>query len=185
MTLADATTAPSAHDFDATALRDACGAFATGVTLVTTRLGERDHGMTANAFMSISLDPPLIAVSIGRHAKMLPLISQAGRYAVSILRSGGEDVALHFAGRPDDAITDPLTEIDGLPVARSACATFTTDVEREIDAGDHMIFLGRVRTLQTDPDAHPLTFHRGKFGRLKDETPPILDPDWMFSDRHW
>ncbi|RVT81714.1 flavin reductase [Rhodobacteraceae bacterium CCMM004] len=170
---------------DPIAFRNACGAFATGVTIITTRLADRDHGMTANAFMSISLDPPLIAVSIAKTAKMLALIEGSGRFAVSVLASGTEDIAMHFAGRPNPDIGAPLRDLDGLPVARRASAVFATHVDKAVDAGDHVIFLGRVSALETSADAQPLTFHRGRFGKLHEETPPLLDPAWMLEGNHW
>jgi flavin reductase (DIM6/NTAB) family NADH-FMN oxidoreductase RutF len=171
--------------FDPITFRNACGAFATGVTIITTRLNDRDHGMTANAFMSISLDPPLIAVSIAKTAKMLPLIEDSQRFAVSVLASGAEDLAMHFAGRPKDDIGDPLRDLDGLPVARQASAVFATHVDQAVDAGDHVIFIGHVSALETDAEAQPLTFHKGRFGKLQEETPPMLNPDWMLEGNHW
>jgi flavin reductase (DIM6/NTAB) family NADH-FMN oxidoreductase RutF len=176
---------PTPQFIDPIHFRNACGAFATGVTIITTRLPDRDHGMTANAFMSISLDPPLIAVSVAKTAKMLPLIERAGRFAVSVLSSGTEDLAMHFAGRPRDDIGDPLRDLDGLPVAKNASAAFATHVDQAVDAGDHVIFVGRVSALETDADAQPLTFHKGRFGKLHEETPPLLDPDWMLEGNHW
>ena len=157
---------PSTRTIDPTVFRNACGNFATGVTIITTRVGTQDHGMTANAFMSISLDPPLIAVSIAKTAKMLPLIEQSQRFAVSILAAGTEDLAMHFAGRPKEDITDPLREFDGLPVAHGASAIFASNVDQFIDAGDHVIVIGRVNALEIDPDAKPLTFFKGQFGQL-------------------
>ena len=71
--------------FDARAMRDACGSFATGVTVISTSTPEGDHGMTANAFMSVSLDPPLISISLDRKSRMLDRIRSSGRYAVNVL----------------------------------------------------------------------------------------------------
>lgn len=171
---------------DPTAFRNACGGFATGVTVITTRYCDKEHGMTANAFMSISLDPPLIAISIAKKAKMLDLIRQSGRYAVSILAGGTEAIAMHFAGKPDGMVLDPLQELDGLPVVRDACSLFTADVEQTVDAGDHVIFIGRVRCMQVHSDTNPLVFHRGRFGKLHEEhTSPILNADFPFEGRHW
>lgn len=178
-------TPPSAEELDPITFRNACGAFATGVTIITTRVAGKDHGMTANAFMSISLDPPLIAVSIAKTAKMLPLIKKSNRFAVSVLASGTEDLAMHFAGRPKDDIGDPLRDLDGLPVAREASAVFATHVDQTVDAGDHVIFIGLVDALETDPEAKPLTFHKGRFGVLQEETPPMLNPNWMLEGNHW
>lgn len=175
----------SADAFDPITFRNACGSFATGVTIITTRVENHDHGMTANAFMSISLDPPLVAVSIAKTAKMLPLIEKSGRFAVSVLANGTEELAMHFAGRPKEDIGAPLRDLDSLPVARQASAVFATHVEQAVDAGDHVIFIGHVSALDTDADAQPLTFHKGRFGKLQEETPPMLNPDWMLEGNHW
>jgi flavin reductase (DIM6/NTAB) family NADH-FMN oxidoreductase RutF len=156
-------------------LRNACGQFGTGVTVITTRCDDRDHGMTANAFMSISLDPPLVAISIAEKAKMLPWIQMAGRFAVSVLAEGMEDLAWHFAGKPKTDLGEVFERRKGLPVIAGAAATFVTDVADEVLAGDHTIFIGRVRDLHLDPCKKPLLFFRGQFGSLADAHPaPVL-----------
>lgn len=152
-------------------LRDACGQFGTGVTVVTTHCNGHDHGMTANAFMSISLDPPLIAISIAEKAKMLPRIRKSGRFGVSILAAGMDDLAWHFAGRPGCDMIDCFERLDGLPVISGAVAGFVADVADEVPAGDHTIFVGRVRELRQDPDRKPLLFFRGRFGALANPHP--------------
>ncbi|MBL0372277.1 flavin reductase family protein [Rhizobium sp. KVB221] len=178
--------AAKSEGIDPIAFRNACGGFATGVTVITTKLGDTEHGMTANAFMSISLDPPLIAISIAKKTRMLDYITKSGRFAVSILASGTEATAMHFAGRPDDNVIDPLRQLGGLPVAREACSVFTAEVEQRVDAGDHVIFVGRVQQMQANPDIIPLIFHRGRFGKLHEEHPnPILNADFPFEGAHW
>lgn len=146
--------------------RTACGQFGTGVTIVTTHCASEDHGMTANSFMSVSLDPALIAVSISERAKMLLKIRQAGRFAVSILPEGLEDLALHFAGKPKEDLGDFFDRHDGMPVIRGAVATFVADFDREVEAGDHSIFLGRVNAFACESELKPLLFFRGQFGRI-------------------
>jgi len=180
-------TKTEAPRIDAIAFRNACGAFGTGVTLITTRAGNVEHGMTANAFMSISLDPPLIAVSVARSARMLGYIESAGRFAVSILSAGSEATAMHFAGRPDPALTDPLHEFDGMPVARQACAVFAARVDQQITAGDHVIFIGLVTAMTCEAAAEPLIFHRGRFGQLHREPAGAgtLDPEALWGGSHW
>jgi flavin reductase (DIM6/NTAB) family NADH-FMN oxidoreductase RutF len=171
---------------DPIAFRNACGSFATGVTLITTRQGGVDHGMTANAFMSISLDPPLVAISIAKTAKMLDFIKASGRFAVSILPQGSEDIAMHFAGRPKGGVDATLRDVDELPVARQACAVFCTHVDQEIDAGDHVIFVGRVSIMDVMPALGPVIFHKGKFGHLADmPVPATIAPDFMWDGPHW
>jgi flavin reductase (DIM6/NTAB) family NADH-FMN oxidoreductase RutF len=152
-------------------LRDACGQFGTGVTVITTHCEDHDHGMTANAFMSVSLEPPLVAVSIAEKAKMLACIQKSGRFAVSVLAEGMEKLAWHFAGKPDPDLRDFFERRQGLPVIAKAAATFVTEVADEILAGDHTIFVGHVREMAYDPARKPLLFFRGRFGGLADGHP--------------
>lgn len=174
-------------DFDQISFRNACGGFATGVTIITTRDGQTVHGMTANAFMSISLDPPMIGISIAKTAKMLGHIRSSGRFAVSILPEGTETLALHFAGRPDDQITQPLADFDGLPVACRACVAFATDVSHELEAGDHVIFVGTVTAMHNDAERIPLLFYKGRFGKIHDEEAArrVEMENALWSGGHW
>ncbi|MCZ4291615.1 flavin reductase family protein [Hoeflea alexandrii] len=151
---------------DPRALRDCCGRFATGVTVITTRTSEGDHGMTVSAFMSVSLDPPLISISLDRRSRMLGKIRKSCRFAVNILTQDMRPHAMHFAGRPDDTLTNLFQDRHGLPTLRSAAALLVADVAREVEAGDHVLFLGQVRHLDYAPDARPLLYHRGQFGSL-------------------
>jgi len=152
--------------FNPRELRDACGTFATGVTVISTRTKDGDHGMTVNAFMSVSLDPPLITISLDRNSKMLEKVRSSGRYAVNILSQDMEPLAMHFAGRPDPAFEAVFAERDGLPVLPGALAVFLTEVEQEIEAGDHTLFVGRVTDIVSDKEAQPLIFSGGKFKQL-------------------
>lgn len=156
---------------DPRALRDACGLFGTGVNVIATRHADGDHGMTANAFMSISLDPPLIAISIGARAKILPHLQQTGRFSVSTLAEGAEKLAWHFAGKPAEGLTNPFTDMDRLPVIRGAVAAYACDIANEIEAGDHTIFVGHVTRIATDPGARPLIFYKGRFGAVAGQAP--------------
>ncbi|MDO5622881.1 MAG: flavin reductase family protein [Paracoccus sp. (in: a-proteobacteria)] len=152
--------------FDARAFRDCCGSFATGVTVITTRSAEGDHGATVSAFMSVSLDPPLICISLDRRTKMLKKIEASGRYAVNILATGMQAHALHFAGRRYENLTDLFMEHDGLPVLRNAAAIMVANVVQQVEAGDHVLLIGHVQHLERDPVANPLLYHAGTFGNL-------------------
>ncbi|MGA0543098.1 flavin reductase family protein [Neotabrizicola sp. VNH66] len=152
--------------FDARDLRNACGSFATGVTVITTRTDEGDHGMTANAFMSVSLDPPLISISLDHKSRMRDRIRTAGRYAVSVLGGEMEHIAWHFAGRHNPDLSAILERRHGLPVVPGAAAIFLTEVAQEVEAGDHTLFIGRVTHLERRPEAEPLLFCGGRFARL-------------------
>lgn len=151
---------------DPRAFRNACGAFATGVTVVTTRTDEGDHGMTANAFMSVSLDPALVTVSIDKKSRMLGKLRQSGRYAVNILSETMQATALHFAGRPQPDQDHVLAERAGLPFLPGSAALFLTDIVQEIEVGDHVLFIGQVVEFDCDPAQSPLLFSAGQFRHL-------------------
>lgn len=151
-------------------LRDCCGRFATGVNVITTRTSDGDHGMTASAFMSVSLDPPLICISVGQGAKMLGRIREAGRYAVNILSEDMRGHAMHFAGRQSEKLTDPFQDRYGLPILGGAAALIVADVMQQIEAGDHVLFLGQVRHLERNAAVAPLLYHSGQFGSLAEHT---------------
>ena len=155
-------------EVDSQDFRNACGHFVTGVTVITTRCaGEGEHGMTANAFMSISLVPPLIAVSIADTAKMLKHVRKAGRFAVSILSRSMEPLAWHFSGKSNQGIREVFEDCDGLPVIRDALAAFAAHVVAEIPAGDHTIYIGRVSRLVQRVGREPLIFNQGRFAILE------------------
>ncbi|MFG1304819.1 flavin reductase family protein [Xanthobacter autotrophicus] len=143
--------------------RDACGLFATGVTVVTTGSGEAAHGMTANAFMSVSLAPPLVAISVAETARICPRIQDAHQFAVSVLPRDAERTAWHFAGKPSPGATPVFCDLNGFSVISGAAAAFTCDLEQDIAAGDHRIFVGRVRALRRCSALEPLVFHRSAF----------------------
>ena len=144
--------------------RDAMGKFATGVTVLTTENEGVPHGMTANGFMSVSLDPKLVVISIGHKAKFLEKVQASGKFAVNILADDQEHYSRHFAGRPGE---EPVVfnQLEGLPVldgvvAQIACQVVSTHVE-----GDHTLFIGQVLDLQLT-DKEPLLFFSGQYRQL-------------------
>jgi len=95
----------------AIAFRRTLGMFATGVTVLTTRVGEQVHGMTANAFMSVSLRPPLVLISIDRRAKMGALMHEGTRFGVSVLEAKQTGLSDRFAGRVADDLPEAAFEV--------------------------------------------------------------------------
>jgi flavin reductase (DIM6/NTAB) family NADH-FMN oxidoreductase RutF len=165
--------APVAHaleiegDDPAVALRRTLGMFATGVTIITTRVGEQVHGMTANAFMSVSLEPPLVLISVDRRTKMCRLLHEDSTYGVSVLCETQSGLSDRFAGRPA-APDAPEPRFDLTPYTsfvNDARAPFVARVVRSYWGGDHSLFLGRVEYARTGEGA-PLLFHGGRYERL-------------------
>lgn len=156
---------------DPRSYRDTMGMFATGVTVITARAGEVIRGMTANSVTSVSLDPLLLLVCVDRRAGMAPVIAEADRFAVNILRADQEAISQHFAGRPRPAGDPPLAELANAPVLADCMATIVCSVERVLDGGDHLIVLGRVEALRrADRPGKPLLYYRGRYRQLADET---------------
>ena len=153
--------------------RRALGHFATGVTTVTTLDADgRPTGLTASAFTSVSLDPPLILVCVDHKSQSYPPLLERGRFAVNVLRRDQEMVSRRFA-------STRLDKFDGVPFRMSAlslplidealmqleCVTVSTHVE-----GDHTIFVGRVERAHVG-SGEPLIYYRGQYDRLSGTNP--------------
>ncbi|MCW2985822.1 MAG: flavin reductase [Conexibacter sp.] len=151
------------------AMRKALSRFVSGVTIVTTADGEGHgaevHGMTANAFTSVSLDPPLVLVSIARKARMDAMIRENGRYGVSILCKAQEPHSMHFAGRPMDEEVS-FHWRGGVPFLEDALAHLACTVYDSHAAGDHTLHVGHVDGLWYG-DGDPLVFYTGGFRALE------------------
>jgi flavin reductase (DIM6/NTAB) family NADH-FMN oxidoreductase RutF len=157
--------------------RDCMSRFATGVTVVTTTRDGEVHGMTANAFVSISIDPRLVLVSVSKRARMHAMLLDSRRYGLSVLAEDQEGLARHFAGRTKTIDSVDFEWKDGLPLVRHALAHVRCTVHAHHEAGDHTLFLGRVDDLDFG-DGYPLVFFRGRFygvtTRPEGVAPPAL-----------
>jgi flavin reductase (DIM6/NTAB) family NADH-FMN oxidoreductase RutF len=150
----------------AIAFRRTLGMFATGVTIITTRTGDQVHGMTANAFTSVSLRPPLVLVSVDRRARMSHLLHEGVRFGVNVLEAGQEELSDHFAGRAVEGAPEPSFElVHGTPLVEGALAHLVARVVRSYWGGDHSLFLGQVEFARYGA-GEPLLFHGGRYERL-------------------
>jgi flavin reductase (DIM6/NTAB) family NADH-FMN oxidoreductase RutF len=145
--------------------RDALGTFATGVTIVTTRSGDLVHGMTANGFMSVSLEPALVVVAIAAKARMHDLLLESRRYGVSVLACGQEDISHHFAGRVQEGSEIALVDVQDTPLVDGALTHVLASVVDAHEAGDHTLFVGEVLHFEHRP-GEPLIFHSGAYRSL-------------------
>lgn len=152
--------------FDSRAFRDAMGQFATGVTIVSTWNEGEVQAMTANAFSSVSLDPPLVLVCIARTANTHGAILRANRFAVSILPEESEGVSNFYAGRRDAGTAGEFDlERAKSPVLKEALAWVDCRVWQVYDGGDHSIFVGEVEALEVR-GGEPLLFFAGRYRRI-------------------
>ncbi|MFF9344289.1 flavin reductase family protein [Streptomyces sp. NPDC014773] len=172
-------TIPHAEGVSDDEFRAAMSRLAAGVVLVTAHdpddgpRGE-DVGMTATAFLSVSLDPPLVLVSLRNGSRMDDLLEEVPVWAVSVLAENQRHVAGRFAmkGRVSDRLLFadlPSTrgEESGAPLLDGALATLECRTESRVVAGDHTLVVGRVLKVGLPaPDGDPLTYFRGKYRRL-------------------
>ncbi|HWO97928.1 MAG TPA: flavin reductase family protein [Bacillus sp. (in: firmicutes)] len=145
--------------------RNAMGKFATGVTVITTELEGEAHGMTANAFMSVSLNPRLVLISIGEKAKMLDKINESGKFAVNILSEEQKEVSMQFAGQIKEKREVEFDWMSEIPVVKDALANIVCKVHSKQVAGDHTLFIGEVTDIVLR-EGVPLTFYEGKYGQI-------------------
>ncbi|MGB3813307.1 MAG: flavin reductase family protein [Shinella sp.] len=134
-------------EIDARALRDAFGAFLTGVTVVTTiDDAGLPIGFTANSFASVSLDPPLLLVCLAKTSRNYDTLTKAPGFAVNILAEGQKDVSNTFARPVEDRFASVKWQKGpfGAPVFADVAAWFDCAMHDVVNAGDHVILIGRV-----------------------------------------
>jgi len=145
--------------------RQVMGRFATGVTVVTTVERDTVHGMTANGFLSVSLRPPLVLVSLGR-CRMNEMLPRSGRYGVSVLSHEQHHFAAHFAAQRPSPVEPTFAWRNGLPLLDGALAHLVCRVVDVHRAGDHVLWIGEVEYIDHRDD-EPLLFYTGRFGTMR------------------
>ncbi|MEZ7002679.1 flavin reductase family protein [Streptomyces sp. AD55] len=169
---ADARTlAPSAAGpppADPRLLRNTLSNFATGVVVLTYRSGDSYYGVTVNSFTSVSLDPPLVLVSMQRTSRALTYLLERP-FAVNVLGDDQLDTALHFAGKPQDGHVVEWVGDDIAPRINGSLAYFQCTPWAGYDGGDHVLVLGRVMSYGQQDDTSPLLFYRGRWSALAPE----------------
>jgi len=156
-------------------LRSVMGTFATGVTAVTLD-SEPPHGITVNAFTSVSLDPPLILVCLDHdteaHEKLVS--GEASGYCVNILDTDQQILGEYFAGMVEEEM-EPFDE-HPTTTAETGAAVFTESlgyldcsIHEAVEAGDHTVYIGHVEASEILEEGEPLTFYEGNWGTIADE----------------
>ena len=165
-------TFPTNQDLDPTLLRQAFGVFPTGVVAVAAEVDGEVTGLAASSFTTVSLDPPLVSVSVAATSKTWPDLRRADHLGVTVLAHHHGEVCRQLAGPVDrrfDGLALSATE-EGAVTLDDGLARFDCTVYREVEAGDHVIVLLRLHAVdQAAVDrthGGPLVFHRSGFGRL-------------------
>jgi len=151
---------------DAQAFKNAMRCFPTGVTVITTYVDGTPHGFTANAFASVSVDPPSVLICVNRNARSHALIAASQKFCVNILRVEQQEIAEHFSTSGDDeqfSGIDYARADDGAPHITNSLAWLDCVVSEEHTVATHTIFVGTVIRGGSDSQGVPLTYFQGRF----------------------
>ncbi len=161
--------------FSGAEFRQALGSFATGVTVITTRGEEHAYGMTANAFSSVSLDPPLVLVCVISGTTGAEMIEQNEAFTVNILGADQEPISRYFSWKDRPRGREAFAEIahrlgaTGCPILDGVAAHLDCRLAARHEAGDHLIYIGEVQALSVAGDVQPLLFHAGRYRLPKED----------------
>ncbi|MBE3563071.1 MAG: flavin reductase [Hydrogenibacillus schlegelii] len=150
--------------FDTRDLRYAFGRFATGITVVTYRTDDGPRGFTANSFTSVSLDPPLLLISVDRKIQAARYLPETP-FAVNILKAEQKALSDQFAGRAREPVAVPWAEGAWAPHLSEALAVFECTPWQTYDGGDHLLVVGEIRRYAYG-DGDALTYFYGRYGTL-------------------
>lgn len=148
--------------------RHAASRFTTGVTVVTARDQTQEIvGMTANSFMSISLAPPTVLVSV-MDGRTLSAIEESGKFAINVLPAAAKDISSHFSGRQVPGLNPSFEKTTGMPKLEAAIAYFECDIDKFIRVADHTLLIGKVVECSYK-NAEPLVFFSSQYHKLGGE----------------
>jgi flavin reductase (DIM6/NTAB) family NADH-FMN oxidoreductase RutF len=140
---------------DSRSFRSLMGRFATGVTVVTYECDGQPAGMTANGFLSVSMKPPLVLVSVRCESRFTKHVQVGSRYGVNLLAERQQYLSGHFAGRPDEAVQPAFWQHDSLPLLEDCLGYIVATVVDAHPAGDHILYIGEINHLALGADAAP------------------------------
>jgi len=142
------------------------GRFATGVTVVSAAVEGRVQCMTANAFMSASLEPPLCVISVGRKSRMHDFLVRAGRFAVNVLAEHQEEYSRHFSGWLVAGLAPEFEFVGETPLLADRLAAIAARVTDTHPCGDHTLFVGEIFHMSADERRKPLLYYGGRYAAL-------------------
>jgi flavin reductase (DIM6/NTAB) family NADH-FMN oxidoreductase RutF len=151
--------------------RRVMGRFATGVAVVTFLRNGQAAGMTVNSFMSVSLDPPLVLISVRRVSAFVKHMRVGGRCGINILSEQQRKLGPHFANRPEKDVEVHFEDHEGTPLLRDSLAQMVARVIDIHPAGDHFLFIAEIEHLAHGPEAQPLIFFSGRYKQIHAHDP--------------
>jgi flavin reductase (DIM6/NTAB) family NADH-FMN oxidoreductase RutF len=157
--------------FEPKHFRSVMAQFATGVTVITYDFEGRSVGMTANAFMSISIEPPLVLVSVRGTSRFLATIHVASRFGISFLSEQQQELSAHFGGKPLDGFQADFIFHDGIPLIADSLAYVVAQASQMHEAGDHVLVIGQIEHMYLGEPRRPLVFYGGRYKQILGHDP--------------
>lgn len=161
----------SVQTIDPQLFRRVMGRFATGVTVVSFLCDGRPAGMTVNAFLSVSLEPPLVLISVRKASRFVEHVSIGGRCGINILSEQQRHLGPRFANRPEQEVEARFSDHAGTPLLDGSLAQIVARVVDIHPAGDHLLFIAEIEYLAHGPEAQPLIFFSGRYKQIHAHDP--------------
>ena len=160
------------EQMDSRMLRDAFGAFPTGVMAVAAQVDGRLMGLAASSFASVSLEPPLVSFCVAKGSSTWPELRKAEHLGVTVLAEDHGALCRQLAGPAQERFSGIAFEItdSGAVMLTEGIAQYDCTVREELEAGDHVIVLLQLHAVVVHSRGQPLIFHRSEFGRLQPQT---------------
>jgi flavin reductase (DIM6/NTAB) family NADH-FMN oxidoreductase RutF len=151
---------------DTETFRDALAGVCTPVSVVTSHRDGRPHGTTVSAFCSLSLEPPMVLVSLARSSDLLAIVTESRVFGINVLNHGQQDLAVNFARKGPDKFDLVEWELDrGVPRISGAATWLVCKLQQLHEGGDHLIAVGLVEHADSGP-GNPLLYRRREFGTM-------------------
>jgi flavin reductase (DIM6/NTAB) family NADH-FMN oxidoreductase RutF len=151
--------------------RSVMGLFASGVTVVTYWSDGKESGMTANAFISVSLSPPLILVSVKKEGRFNDFVKKGDKYGISFLADSQQNISSHFGGRFDENLQVPFFYEADTPLIKGGIGHIVATTVDIHPAGDHLLYIAEIEYLAPAEQSKPLVFFGGKYKQIEAHSP--------------
>jgi len=162
-----ATTRIEYPTMDPETFKEALAGVCTPVSVVTSHRGGHPHGTTVSAFCSLSLEPPMVLVSLDRSSDLLAIVSESQVFGINVLNHGQRDLALNFARKGSDKFDGVEWQLDrGVPRIAGAATWLVCKLEQLHEGGDHLIAVGEVDHAESGP-GNPLLYRYREFGTMR------------------
>lgn len=156
---------------DAKLFRSVMGLFTSGVTVVTYWADGKESGMTANSFISVSLDPPLVLISVKKEGRFNNFVKKGDQYGITFLAESQKNISSHFGGKFDENFNVPYFYENNTPLIKGGIGYVVAAAVDIHSAGDHLLYIAEIKYLSSAEQSKPLVFFGGKYKQIEAHPP--------------